>query len=63
MYIRRPRGVSFVEIALVTVLGFFGGIYIWKPLILEYRNKHKKELEPPEETESIAKCRDTRRLA
>lgn len=37
MRIRKPRYLTTGQIALVTILGVFGGVYIWKPLILKYR--------------------------
>lgn len=32
--IRKPRGISTVQLMVVTLIGFAGGIYIWKPLFL-----------------------------
>lgn len=37
MRIRRPRGVTVQQLMVVTAIGFLGGVYIWKPLILKYR--------------------------
>lgn len=39
--IRKPRGVTRGQLALVTILGVFGGVYIWKPLLVEYFMKTK----------------------
>lgn len=39
--IRKPRGVTTGQLVLVTILGVFGGVYIWKPLIIEYFVKTK----------------------
>lgn len=32
MRIRRPRNLSTVDIIVVTVVGIFGGAYIWRPI-------------------------------
>lgn len=37
MRIRRPRGITVQQLMVVTAIGFLGGVYIWKPLILKYR--------------------------
>ncbi|XP_017464712.1 PREDICTED: uncharacterized protein LOC108358080 [Rhagoletis zephyria] len=37
MRIRRPRGITVQQLMIVTAVGFLGGVYIWKPLILKYR--------------------------
>lgn len=34
--IRKPRGVTRGQLVLITILGVFGGVYIWKPLLVEY---------------------------
>lgn len=34
--IRKPRGLTTGQLVLVTVLGVFGGVYIWKPLLVQY---------------------------
>jgi hypothetical protein len=41
--IPRPRGLSFPQLALVTVVGVLGGIYIWRPLIAEHLKKQQEE--------------------
>lgn len=43
MQIRRPRGVTVPQLMLVTAIGFLGGVYIWKPLILKYKNENQPE--------------------
>jgi len=54
MQIRRPRGVTVPQLMVVTAIGVLGGIYIWQPLILKYKNDKKTEAEPaaPAETSS-----------
>ncbi|XP_075151632.1 uncharacterized protein LOC142225691 isoform X2 [Haematobia irritans] len=39
MQIRRPRGVTTQQLMVVTAVGFLGGVYIWKPLILKWKNE------------------------
>lgn len=41
MQIRRPRGITVPQLMVVTAIGFLGGVYIWQPLILKYRNESK----------------------
>lgn len=41
MRIYRPRGLTRGQIVLVTVLGVFGGVYIWKPLFEELYPRKK----------------------
>lgn len=41
MQIRRPRGVTVPQLMVVTAIGFLGGVYIWQPLILKYKNESK----------------------
>jgi hypothetical protein len=45
MYIRRPRSLTRGKIIFVTILGIFGGVYIWKPLL---RDELSKRVEEPE---------------
>jgi hypothetical protein len=45
MYIRRPRSLSGGKIIFATILGIFGGVYIWKPLL---RDELSKSDEQPE---------------
>lgn len=42
MRIYKPRGVTKGQVVLVTILGFFGGVYIWKPLLDEYLPRKKR---------------------
>lgn len=42
MKIYKPRGITRGQIVLVTVLGVFSGVYIWRPLFDEYFPKKKK---------------------
>ena len=39
MRIRRLRGVSNVQILVVSFIGVLGGVYVWKPLIENYRKE------------------------
>lgn len=43
MQIRRPRGVTIPQLMVVTVIGVLGGVYIWQPLLIKYRNEQKAE--------------------
>lgn len=52
MRIRKPRGITRGQIVLVTVLGVFGGVYIWRPLVDSHfgvRRPAIKSTEPAEE--------------
>lgn len=51
MRIRRPKSITRGQIVLVTVLGVFSGVYIWRPLFDDYfqkRNPVTKPLPPAE---------------
>lgn len=37
--IPKPRGITTVQLMVVTLIGFGGGIYIWKPLFLSLRSQ------------------------
>lgn len=39
MQIRRPRGITTQQLMVVTAIGFLGGVYIWKPLILKWKKE------------------------
>lgn len=39
--IRKPRGITKGQVVLVSILGVYGGVYIWKPMLLEYFVKTK----------------------
>lgn len=41
MRIYRPKGITRGQVVLVTVLGVFSGIYIWRPLFDDYFKKPK----------------------
>lgn len=43
MKIRRPGGISGVQLGLVVVLGVLGGIYIYRPLLLQYKTETSAE--------------------
>jgi hypothetical protein len=36
MRIRKPRNFSFIQLAVVSAVGVFGGAYIYQPLILQF---------------------------
>jgi hypothetical protein len=42
MYIRRPRSLTRGRIVFVTILGIFGGVYIWKPLLKDELSKREQ---------------------
>lgn len=50
MKIYKPRGISKSQIVLVTVLGVFGGVYIWRPLFEESFGSKKAVTEPVKES-------------
>lgn len=54
MQIRRPRGITTQQLMVVTAIGFLGGVYIWKPLILKWKNEEnsKKDVSTEQETKS-----------
>lgn len=37
MRIRKPRGISTIQLMVVTGVGFGAGVYIWKPLFESLR--------------------------
>lgn len=51
MRIYKPKGITRGQIALVSVLGVFSGVYIWRPLFEDYykRNKTSTEVTPAAE--------------
>lgn len=55
MYIRRPRGVTVPQLMVVTVIGFLGGIYIWKPLLLSYKAQKEAKSVVSSEVSSTVK--------
>lgn len=44
MKIYKPRGVTNSQLVLITVLGVFSGIYIWRPLFDELFPRKKKQI-------------------
>lgn len=49
MRIRKPRGLTTIQLMVTTVVGVLGGLYIYKPLLLENRKKnllHNENSEP-----------------
>lgn len=56
MRIRKPRGLTTTQLMVTTVVGILGGLYIYKPLLLDNRKKstlHNANIEPVEATISI----------
>jgi hypothetical protein len=43
MYIRRPRSLTSGKIIFVTIVGLFGGVYIWKPLLRDELSRRAEE--------------------
>lgn len=41
MRIYKPRGITRGQIILVSILGVFSGVYIWRPLFDDYYKKPK----------------------
>lgn len=39
MRIKRPRGITGIELGIVTILGVLGGIYIWKPIFVKLKDQ------------------------
>lgn len=52
MRIRKPRGFSTIQLMVVTVVGFAGGVYIWQPLFQSLQPSSKSE--PTKESVSSA---------
>ncbi|OWR54037.1 hypothetical protein KGM_215688 [Danaus plexippus plexippus] len=44
MKLFRSRGITKTQVVLCSILGVFGGVYIWKPLIIEKLPQKKKEI-------------------
>lgn len=42
--VRKPAGLSTIQLMVVTVIGFAGGVYIWKPLLQSYRKDQSAKL-------------------
>lgn len=45
MQIRRPRGVTVTQLMVVTVVGFLGGVYIWKPLFSKWKSDNNPNIQ------------------
>lgn len=41
--IRKPRGISTIQLMVVSVVGLIGGIYIWKPLFVNLRREQNDD--------------------
>lgn len=39
MKIRRPLSLSGLQIGFATLLGVFGGVYIWKPALILHKHE------------------------
>lgn len=50
MRIYKPRGVTRGQIILASILGVFGGVYIWRPLFEEHFPRLKRIPESKETT-------------
>lgn len=59
MQIRRPRGVTVPQLMIVTAIGFLGGVYIWQPLIIKYKNESKSENTNNETSQAVAAATPT----
>ena len=46
MRIRKPRGVTPLQLVFVSVVGVLGGVYIWKPVFQSFNKKIRIEPEP-----------------
>ncbi|KAK7793030.1 hypothetical protein R5R35_004461 [Gryllus longicercus] len=58
--IRRPRGFSWVDLLVVSAAGIFAGSYIWKPLLLKY--KEETTLHPQEDENLVKKQHEKRNV-
>lgn len=38
MRIRKPRNISTIQLMVVSAVGILGGVYIYKPLVLQYKS-------------------------
>lgn len=62
MRIRKPRGLTTIQLMVTTVIGVIGGLYIYKPLLLENHKKsslHNNNIEPVEPTSIIKQIKPT----
>lgn len=59
MQIRRPRGVTVPQLMIVTAIGFLGGVYIWQPLIIKYKNESKSENTNNETSQTVTAAAPT----
>lgn len=51
MKIYKPRGITKGQFVLVTVLGVFSGVYIWRPLFDDYFGRKKAVAEAVKQSE------------
>lgn len=43
MLIKRPRGLSGLDIAIGITLGVLSGVYIWRPILKDYFSVHDRK--------------------
>lgn len=48
MLIRTPKNITKGQLALVVILGVFGGFYVWRPIFLSFQEKNKPASEKEE---------------
>lgn len=41
--IRKPRGISTIQLLVVGALGIVGGFYVYRPLLIDYLNREKSK--------------------
>lgn len=62
MRIRKPRGLTTTQLMVATVIGVLGGVYIYKPIFVEYSKKtelHNDSVEPVEVNSSVKQTNTT----
>lgn len=49
MRIRKPKNFTTIQLFVVSAVGILGGLYIYKPLVLQYKSEQSaKSKEAPE---------------
>jgi uncharacterized protein YneF (UPF0154 family) len=46
--IRKPRNFSILNIGVCLAIGVLGGLYIYKPLLIKYKNEELKQRDSKE---------------
>lgn len=41
MRIRKPPGVTRTQVVIVSLIGIFGGVYIWRPVFEQLKQERK----------------------